>query len=101
MDNTITLYAQATRRLSLTPEELDEVEKIVDREDLAEAIELRLRNVPDLVRREFLAIAVTSAAAARLEIVEAHHQALITISQALGQTYARKDLEEKISYLTR
>jgi len=101
VDNTITLYAQATRRLSLTPEELEVVEKLVDREDLAEAIELRLRNVPELVRREFLAISVTSAAAARLEIVEAQHQALITISQALGQTYARKDLEEKIGYLTR
>ena len=101
VDNTITLYAQTARRLMMTPDELEEVEKIVDREDLAEVIESRLRDVPASVRQDFLALAVTSAAAARLEIVEAHHQALMRISQALGHPYARKDLQERISFLKR
>ena len=85
----------------LTPDELEEVEKIVDREDLAEAIGSRLRDVPDSVRKDFLALAVTSAAAARLEIVEAHNQALMKISQALGQPYAREDVQERIAFLKR
>lgn len=101
VDNTITLYAQAARRLALNPEELKEVDDLVNREDLPDLLKGRLRTVPESARRAFVDIAITSAAAARLQIIEAHHQALISICQLLGQTYTRKDLEEKIAYLLR
>ena len=101
VDNTITLYAQAARRLALDREELKQVDDLIDRENLAEILEERLRAVPTSARQSLLNIAVTSAASARLRIVDAHHQALIQIAGVLERSYGRKDLEEKIAYLMR
>lgn len=101
VDNTVALYAQAARRLALEPNELEAVENMVDREDLANVVEEKLRCVPETVRRELFAVAVISAAAARLEVIAAHHEALIRIAQALALPYTRKDLEEKVGYYNR
>ena len=102
VDNTVTLYAQASNRLILTNQEIAEVEGLTDAEDFNLLFDSGMKNlVNDEVKRELLNIAVTTAAATQLYFSDVHHRSIERLSKSMGVAYCTDDLHKKIAYLRR
>jgi hypothetical protein len=98
-DNIITLYSQATARLELSEAEIEKVEKILDAESLEASLNEPLRRLRSSTAKvEILSVGITAAAASRLTFNAEQHSCLMGISETLGLSYSREQLEEKIAY---
>jgi hypothetical protein len=99
-DNVLMLYAQTVKRFDLTEKEAEEIRRIVDRDDLYEALGSRLRAVGDPeARRLLFEIAVTTAAV-DLEDKDDYHECLVDLGKVLEVDYSREDFRRMIKYLT-
>jgi hypothetical protein len=102
VDNTLMLYAQTARRLALSEDEIGIIETMLDMEDVEAALWEYLEKVSDgTARKHLLDVAVTSAAATRLTVIPAQHDALERLSARIGASYSIRTLEQKIAFLAR
>ena len=99
-DNIITLYSQTSNRLELSEEEIEKVEKIFDSENLEASLNEALHHLQSSAAKvEMLSVAITAAAASRLEFNAEQHACLLRVSNTLGLHYSRQQLDQKIDYL--
>jgi murein DD-endopeptidase MepM/ murein hydrolase activator NlpD len=98
-DNIVTLYSQATARLELSETDIQEIERILDDENLEESLNAPLRCLQSsAAKTEMLNIGITAAGASRLAFNVNQHNCLVRLSETLGLSYSREQLEQKIAY---
>ncbi len=99
-DNSLVLYAQTAKRLELSDEEVAAIQDLNEEGSLERFIEINIQhltkgNVPELL----MEVAVTAAAASRLEVLDQHDECLHTLGEALGVVYSKSDLKSKVKEL--
>ncbi|HEY5743221.1 MAG TPA: hypothetical protein VIS99_11830, partial [Terrimicrobiaceae bacterium] len=101
-DNIISLYAQASNRLGLKEEEIEVIERMLDRKDFELHVIEQLRQIQSVTAKpQILNVAVIAAAASCLTVCDGQHACLQRISNALGVPYGQADLIAIIEYLKR
>jgi hypothetical protein len=99
-ENVVTLYAQASSRLELSSEEVEEIEQMSDAENLEVKVHERLNGLESSrAKSALMNIGVTAAAASSLKFDGEKHACLLRLGDALGVHYSREQLEQKIDHL--
>lgn len=99
-DNTLMLYCNAEKRLSLLDDDIKFVKDMIDNDDFEDSYFNKISEVESIEVKKILKQIALTTAAVNFDITTNQHISLQKLSDDLGLEYCKEEIQDKIKYFT-